>query len=738
LTAQAVLAGRRSDDGQSRGRPSRTIGTCLNRMLKHRLGIIGLAVVCGLLAAVVTYSIEPIYRAEATVLLDTKREVFSQVQERADAARMSYFDSQAFMTTQGLLIQSRALAEAVVDRLTLWEDPEFDPRQVKPRRARIQFDWRGWLPDILTDKGSAQVPTQAEARAQTIDAVVGQVQADPVPNSAVIRVGFMAHDPKLAARLANAYAEVYAEVVLKTQLQAVSKVATWLAGRLEGLRAKVEASELKLHAFREAQGLVEMHGTQDLVDKQLSGLADRVADARTKRDDLQDLYDQIQRAERLSSAELAAHPSLARNSSIQALQASELRAEREVSELAKRYGPQHPKMVAARTDLDTVRGRLATEIDNAVSGVRTELDIACAQVDRLEGELVATKANAQAANRRESTLSALKRDLESDRQIYDRFLTRFKEASLEAGMQSTNARIIDAAVVPETPIEPRIRRIVTVVAVFALIVGAGRAFLMECLDNTLCSGQEVEGSLLLPLLGTLPRLSGRGRCRTLPERTFMDQPSSEFAEAIRTLRTAVVLSSGDAHHRTILVTSGIYGEGKTTVAVNLAMALGHLEKVLLIDADLRHSSVGGKFGLPSDTPGLSSLVAGTAEEAVCIHHLKDLGIDVMPAGVTPVNPLDLLSSHQFAETLEALRGHYQRIVLDSAPAQAVSDSLILSKVCDAVVFVVRSDATPLPLAQMAINGLRQVGAPLIGAVLNHHDGRGGAYYGRHHSGKHRR
>ena len=162
------------------------------------------------------------------------------------------------------------------------------------------------------------------------------------------------------------------------------------------------------------------------------------------------------------------------------------------------------------------------------------------------------------------------------------------------------------------------------------------------------------------------------------------------------------------------------------MAANLAMALGHLEKVLLIDADLRCSSVGGKFGLPSDAPGLSSLVAGTAEEAVCIHHLKDLGIDVIPAGATLPNPLDLLSSRRFAEAMEALRGRYERIVLDSAPSQAVSDSLILSKECDAVVVVVRSKVSPLPLVQMAIKRLRQVGAPLIGAVLNQCDGKGGA------------
>jgi capsular exopolysaccharide synthesis family protein len=435
---------------------------------------------------------------------------------------------------------------------------------------------------------------------------------------------------------------------------------------------------------------------------------------------------------------LAAHPTLARNASIQALKTAELQAEREVSELAKRYGPQHPKMIAARTDLETVRAKLATEVGNAMAGVRKELDIARVQAEKLEAELAATKTTAQDANRQEFTLRALKRDVESDRQLYDLFLTRFKETNLGADVESTNARVIDAALVPTAPIEPRVRRIVAIATLLALMVGVGLAFLMEYLDNTLKSGQDVEESLLLPLLGTVPLLSARRRRKGVPERTFMDQPKSEFAEAIRTVRTGVVLSSIDAPHRVILVTSSVPGEGKTTLAVNLATALGHLDKVLLIDGDMRRSSVGSKFGLPADAPGLSSLVAGTADEATCIHRLEDVGIDLMPAGVAPPNPLELLSSRRFAETLEGLRGRYDRIVLDSAPAQAVSDSLILSKLCDAVVFVVRSDETPLPLVQMAVKRLRQVGAPLIGAVLNRYDSQRGARYGHYHYGKYRR
>jgi succinoglycan biosynthesis transport protein ExoP len=726
------------EEVRAREEPGLAIAAYWNLILKHKFGIVGLAVVCGLMAALVAYSLEPLYQAQVTLLLDTKRKGFSPVQDQADGGWMSYFDSQTYVQTQILLLESRALAESVSVRLRLWDDAEFDPRQAKPRRAHIQVDWRSWLPDLFPESEAEPPPTEAQAKAATIAAVAGRLKAEAIPDSEVIRLSFTANDPALAARVANAYADAYVEMGLETRLQAVSKAATWLTGRLDGMREKVETSERKLQAYREAHGLVDMDGALDLTDKQLGGLSDRLVEARGRRDDLQGLYEQMQRAGKLSNAELVSHPNLARNATIQSLKASELGAEREVSELAKRYGPAHPKMVAARSDLDTVRSKLNAEIGNAVAGVKKDLDIAQAQADKLEDEFEALKTTAQDVNRQEFSLRSLKRDVETDRQLYDMFLTRFKETDLGTDVESTNARVIDVAEVPTAPIKPNAARIIAISSILALMAGIGLALLIEYLDNTLKSAQDVEESLQVPMLGMIPLLSGRRRKKTPPERMFTDQPKSEFAEAIRTLRTGVVLSSVDEPHRVVLLTSSVPGEGKTTIAVNLAMALGHLDKVLLIDADMRRASVGSKFGLPTDAPGLSNLVAGTAEEDACIHRVEGVNIDILPAGLLPPNPLELLSSRRFVHILERLRERYDRLVIDSAPAQAVSDSLILSKACDAVVFVIHADETPLPLVQIAVKRLRQVGAPLIGAVLNQYDGGRGARYGHYHYGKYRR
>ena len=293
------------------------------------------------------------------------------------------------------------------------------------------------------------MPTEAEARAQAVAAVVGRVKAESVPDSEMLRLGFSAHDPKLAARVANAYADAYVEMGLETRLQAVSKAATWLTGRLEGMREKVEASERKLQAFREAEGLVDMQGALDLVDKQLSGLADRVVEARTKRDDLEGLFDQIQRAKSCPV------PSWRRTRHSPATRPS--RPSRRPNCRPSERSPSWPNATARRTPRWWRRARISRLSGrNWAPRLVTPWPVCArnwtspaAQAEKLEAELAATKTNAQDANRQEFTLRALKRDVESDRQLYDLFLTRFKETNLGADVESTNARIIDAAEVPD-------------------------------------------------------------------------------------------------------------------------------------------------------------------------------------------------------------------------------------------------------------------------------------------------
>lgn len=699
--------------------------------------ILGLVLAVALLFALIAASLEPVYRASTTLLVDSNRRGFSPVQDDPVGSWYSYLSNQTYLQTQVLLLQSNALAEDVAERLQLWTHPELDPRQEQPRRASLQLDLGGLLGG-WPGSGAAQPISETQARRTVIRTLAEGVKAEVVPDSDIVRVSFQARDPQLAARVAAAYADAYVELGLETRLETVRKAASWLTGRLEGLREQVDASERRLQQYREQQGLVDMDGDTDLTDKELADLAERLVEARAKREGLGNEYDQVRKLVNLDGAELASHPVVIRNPIIQTLKTEEVRAERETSELAERYGFQHPKMVAARSDLATIRAKLRAEVNNTVAGVRKEYDIAQVRAAQLEQELDRLKSRAQEVNRKEFTLRSLKREVETNRQLYDMFLTRFKETDLGADVESTNARVIDVAEVPLRPIKPRKVRIVLVAALLAGLLGVALALLDDHLDNTLKNNEDVERHIQLATLGTVPLRRGRRQTRWSPERVFIDDPKSDFAEAIRTVRTGVVLSGLDNPHRVVLVTSTVPGEGKTTVASNLAAALSQLERVLLVDADLRRSSLGLRLGLPPDAPGLSNLVAGAAALEECIQRLPGTELDVLPAGLLPPNPLELLSSQHFAATLADLGQRYDRVVLDSAPAQSVSDALVLSRLCNAVVFVIRADATPLQLVQVAVRRLRRVEAPLIGAVLNQYDNARGDRYGQYRYGRYRR
>ena len=700
-------------------------GALAGPVRRHWLAILGLALAAGLLAGLVAESLEPVYQSSTTILVDPNRRSFTPVQGDAGGGGNSAISALTYLQTQVLLLQSRALAESVAERLGLWTHRELDPGQERTRRAHFPLDLSPLFSDWSFRSRTPPPVSEEDARRVVTDALAEGIEAQVIPDSEMIRVSFTAHDPALAAQVAAAYAAAYIELGLETRLESVTQAASWLTRRLEGLREQVEASELELQRFREQQGSVDM----DLTNQALERLAGRLAEARAQREGLRSEYEQVRGLASLGSAELVSHPAVTRSPVIQTLKSEEVRAERLVSELGERYGPLHPKMVAAQSDLASVRAKLQAEIEDTVAGVKKKFDSAQARAQQLERELDQLKSRAQDVSQKALTLRSLKRDAESDRQLYDAFLARFNEIDLGAGVESANARVIDAAQVPSQPIGPPRLRIVAGSVFLALLFGVGLVALKERLDRSVKSAEDLERHARLAALGTVPLLNRRGRNRATPERTYLECPESDFAEAIRTLRTGVLLCGQDDRHRVLLVTSTVAGEGKTTVALNLAAALGRLERVLLVDANLRRPSIGAALRLPADAPGLSNLVAGTSSMDECIHGIGGGSLSVLPAGMPAPDPLEILSSGRFAQILGELQQRYERVVVDSAPVQAVSDALVLSRLCTAVVLVVKADATPRQLVQIVVERLHRADAPLMGAVLNQFDRAKAARYG---------
>ncbi|MFH1603104.1 MAG: polysaccharide biosynthesis tyrosine autokinase, partial [Pseudomonadota bacterium] len=410
---------------------------------------------------------------------------------------------------------------------------------------------------------------------------------------------------------------------------------------------------------------------------------------------------------------------------------AEAEAVRRVSETSKRYGPEHPKMIAAQSDLKAVRENLRRQIATVVEAVVKDYEVAKANEVTLERALARAKAESQAYNRKEFSLARLEREVTSNRQLYDLFTQRSKETNT-GDVPSAIARVIDTAVLPKVPFAPNKRNIVGIAMLIALLVSVSIALLLEQMDITVKTSNDIETKLEVKAVGVLPRVHVTPGVSM--ERLFVEENQSAFAEGIRSIRSDLLLSGIDSPQKVVLLTSSLPEEGKTTVACNLAFAFSQVKKTLLVEADMRRPKLARVLGADSHRPGLSELVAGDVPLDQCVYPAPDSNLWVLQSGRVPLNPLELISSHRFAEMIESLKKAFEVIIIDSPPLQLVSDALVLSQYATSVIYVVKADSTPYPLARHAIVQMERANEPLlsIGAVLNQLDiDKANRYYGEY-------
>lgn len=348
-----------------------------------------------------------------------------------------------------------------------------------------------------------------------------------------------------------------------------------------------------------------------------------------------------------------------------------------------------------------------------------------AQLERSRNELRTASSNS-------IRLQQLERDVEAARSLYDRFKSQFNMTNETRDMETSNARVIQTASINGNRTHPNVQQNIIFAAIAGLILSIALAFLLDHLDNTMKTAESVEEILQLPVLGLVPSVKSSGKKDTGPMHYFNANPHSAFSEAVRTLRTGVLLSGIDKSHRRLLLTSSVPGEGKTTMALNLAQALSQMHKVLLIDTDMRRPTVAKALGDKVPAAGLSQFIAGEAKISDCVVQLEGTNAYLMTAGVIPANPLELLSSNRFTEALDQLGKIFDFVLLDAPPALAVSDALVLSRLVDGVLYVVRCDSTPKQAVIAGVKRLRRVDATLVGVLLNRVGERQHGYgYGRY-------
>src|SRR4030095_12043061 len=635
-------------------------------------------------------------------------------------------DPDPYHQTQNKILQGRDLALRAVKRLQLQTVPEFNGRGAKPPAlTQAIADIKAKVVGLI--RGEEAVPARRPDAPlnenQQADAFLGRVQVAPVRGSRLVDVYFISADPQFAARAVNVLGEEYVNQNLDFRLQNTDKTLEWLTEEVAKQQQVVQTSERMLAEYRENKNALSLEDRQNIIVSRLNQVNDAASRARMTRIQKEALYNQV-----VAASDRESLSTIASNPFVQQLKTRVSELQREKLRLEDRYGEKHPYVQRVNGQIADAQRQLDLEIDRSVAAIKADYQAAVAEEKQLGRDLESQKAQATDLNRKSIDYSVLQREAESNRQVYESLLQREKEMRVVSNSRANNVRLLDRAEIPGSPFTPNTRRAWIMALLFGLGIGIAAAFAIDYLDDTVKTPEDVTWRLHLNFLGLVPKVHGE-------RHPLLSGPvPHDFGEAFRALRTALVASSGTDATRLIAVTSTQPLEGKTTTAVNIALALAiGGARVLLIDADMRRPSLHKAMRLANDR-GLAELLGGTAKMREVVQRCGDPNLLVISAGHTPSNPSELLGSDRMKAFLRQLTtGPFDWIIIDTPPVLAVTDAVVLAPLVHAVSFVIGAEMTRWRLAERAIETL-QAGHPgAIAAILNRVDfDRNRYYYSRYY------
>jgi len=630
-----------------------------------------------------------------------------------------------YLKTQAAILTSRSLLKSAVKRLM----KEGFYGVVDPAR--------------LEEKSSgAAAELQHRVRVQTAE------------DTQLITVVVAGGIPDRVARTANAVGDAYVDSSEDSRVSMAKQAVAWLTTNLAEQRSKLAAAEEDLRVYKDKEKIVAPDDADPFSTLNLSRLNDEYLTTRFQR---------MERQTRLAAMKKSreARPSRGRASAAQSLDAEVQRKLRESLEadyvqaqvdlrnLSQRYGGEHPDIITLKEKV----ARLAKELESlGEPAVRPEAappQVTEAQIADLQAEVTtltqkesalsqaldAHKAQARTLSRTAVGYSLRKQTVDLNRQTYNDLLSRLNDAQLSSQIKATAVKVLDRAEPPRSPIEPQPARNVTVALLLGLVLGVGLATLAESLDRRIKSPEEAVRYLRMPLLTVIPGFAlsrGVGKEEGRARLVTIEEPRSHAAESYRSLRTSILFSTGHTVPKTILITSAVGGEGKSTTSANLAVAMSQSgRKVLLVDADLRRPSQHRYFARKG-SGGIVRLLKETCRPEDAVQRTFVENLDVLLCHEIPSNPSELLGSERMREALEHFRNHYDAVVIDSPVIISVPDTLILASRAEAIILVHRPEAASRDMVRHAREKLGEVKANILGLVLNNVDLEASRYAYSHH------
>ncbi|MGG7565071.1 GumC family protein [Rhodovulum sp. DZ06] len=691
------------------------IGALVNALWRQKLVIGAFAFVAMVLATAFVYAVTPLYRSSAVVMTETRQEEMIDLETVMAGIGTDYYARQAELE----ILRSRTLAERVVKALDL-EALEFFNPTIIDRADQNPYNlfnllfaamdlFKSTIRETVSDEA---LPTADDfdrdywSLQRTIDSLLGTLEVQPVGETYVYSITISTDDPELSAEIANKYAELYILEQLEVKFEATQNATNWLSGRVAELKTALESAEAAREEFISSTPLIS--------EEQLSGITRQVKELRERetglKEDVVATRARAQELERLAAAgnyraaaDLVAAPRLIG-----------LAADIEAAPAGARRDA-----LVARFEAELVRQaeRLTFEQDRATSqaaALRETIRDLEAQFERQSTDLV--------------QLRQLEREAEASRLIYEYFLNRMKETSVQQGIQQADSRILSPAVIHLVPSYPKKSATVMLAGMLGVVLGSILVLVKEQLNKSFRTSEDLEKYTGLPALGMIPAAPVRSRRKLLEY--GVNKPDSAMMEAIRNLRTGVLMANMDRAPQVVMLTSTLPKEGKTTSSILLSLNAAALGKsVLLIEGDLRRRTFPAYFEAPRNQPGLLSVLAETESFENAVLRDQATGLDVLLGEDTRTNAADVFSSQKFRTFIDAMRHRYDMVVIDTPPVMAVPDARVIAPLADAIIYCVHWNQTHRDLVRQGLTSFSQIKIRVTGMALTQIDQKKMASYG---------
>jgi capsular exopolysaccharide synthesis family protein len=666
--------------------------------LKYRLVITGCFLAALVIGATITLLMTPVYTAQATLQID--REAARIIDSEDVTPSENMVQGEEFFQTQYGLLRSRSLAERVIESLGLASSNE-------------ALEAMG----VEAPEGSGTAATQASRRqAAALKTIQDNLRVSPVRGSRLVSVGYDNPNPVVAARIANGFAENFIQSNLDRKFESSSYARAFLEERIAQTKERLESAERQLVAYATNQQIVNVGepsegaaaggATESLTSSNLVALNSALARTRAERVAAEERW-------RLAnSSVLMTLPEVLQNPTVQRLTEQRALLNAEYQQKLSIYQPDYPEMVQLRSQIEEADGQVRTIAENIRSSIRNEYQIAANQERSLQAQVTGLTGDVLDLRDRSIQYNILQRELDTTRTLYEALLQRYKEVGVTGGVTANNISIVDTATPPQKPSKPNMLLNMALAALFGLGLGVLAALVLEALDETLATPEDVEKKLGISVLGVIPLLD-KGETPA----TALSDVRSGFSEAYYSLRTALQFSTTDGAPSSLVVSSARPAEGKSTTAYAVALNLARVGKrVLLIDGDLRNPSMHRVVGVENER-GMSNLLSGSADMASVALPTGQENLFFIPCGPLPPNPAELWGGDRLHQFLAEAGAQFDHIVFDGPPVLGFADAPMLAAAVNGTLFVLESRGTRRGQARGALRRLQVGRAHLLGAVL---------------------